>query len=237
MKKYLSFIFTIFLSVCVFAQLYNPPTVISATSVVGSIITASTTLNSPGTFNMTGGGTVSGSAVTFAGGLNFNNNTAFVSGTGVNLTAGTLSPTSVSTTTVFKIFNQFAYGTWTPSFVGATSSPSSITYGTQSGDFWKIMSYVCYTIDLTISAITGGGGTLLVSGTPYVVTAGTGRGGGTVTSKSSWVTNGPDILIGTQGTHSLTLGFDANTIMTANTVNNLGAGANIFGYGCYKTTE
>ena len=174
---------------------------------------------------------------TFGGSLDFTASVSMTSGTGVNVGSGSRSPTSVSTTTVFKIFNQFAYGTWTPSFVGATSSPSSVTYTTQSGEFLKIHRFVFYNFYLTQSAVTGGGGALSVSGTPYVVDSTTNRGGGVVINKTSWTTNGPDYLYADSGKHSLQFSADGNTTNTTINVNNTGAGTQVSAMGFYLTTE
>lgn len=218
MKNYFSFLLTLFLAASLFvqcsnqaqAQLYNPNTSL---------------------FN----GTVSGTTG-FNGTLNFNNNAVFVSGTGVNLT-NTRSPSTVSTTTVFKIFNQFAFGTWTGSIVGATSTPTSVTYTDQVGLYIKIMDFVCVMNRITISAVTGGGGNVSVSGMPYVVSNINNAGGGVVTTKSGWLTSGPDFATGDPNKHSMLMVSDGNTLGTALTIANVGASMAVGFQGCYPTTE
>lgn len=178
-----------------------------------------------------------GSDGVLQGTLNQQANFLPVSGTGIDFSLGGVSPTTVSTTTVSKIFNEYVTGTWTPSFVGGTSSPSSVTYTTQSGTFTKNRNIVCYTYAIVISAITGGGGTAYVSGTPYVVSTSGDRGGGVIVNKSGWTTNGPDYMYAAPTLHALQLIADGNTANTAININNMTASTNVAGQGCYITSE
>jgi len=218
MKKYFSYIFTLFLSVSLFvqcsnvaqAQLYNP-----TSNLFNGTISGTTSIN---------------------GTLNFNNNAVFVSGTGTNLT-NTRSPSTVSTTTVFKVLNQFAFGTWTGSIVGATSTPTSVTYSDQVGYYIKLMDIVCVMNRITISGITGGGGNVSVSGMPYVVSNINNSGGGVVTAKSGWLTSGPDFVTGDPNKHSMLMVSDGNTVGSALTIANVTSSMAVAFQGCYPTTE
>lgn len=227
------------------AQLYNPPTIPSGTSIVSPVIsgagsisgtqTLGGTLNNAGVIN---NGFVSGTWG-MNGTINLNNNVIPVSGTGVNF-SGVRSPTTTSTTTVIKILNDKSYGAWTPSFVGSASSPSSITYSVQSGNWSKDQNRVCWDFAITLSAITGGGGNLIVSGFPYIVTAAAGsKGGGTLTDKAGWTTNGPDFIAATTsgGTHGMQAVIDLNTTIGAASISQLTSSTVLSAIGCYITSE
>ena len=177
----------------------------------------------------------------FNGVLNFNNNAVPVSGAGVDFTAGTPSPTTVSSTTNVKMITKFEMGTWTPSFVGSVSSPITTTYNSQKGTFTRINNNVCVTgwIDINTVPAGSGAGNLFVSGTPFVADTAQsgGAGGATVTYKNGWVLNGPDFLIAQGGTHAFQVFFDNNTANGTLAITNISGSTTMGFIGCYQTTE
>lgn len=207
--------------------------VVSSTSTLGGTLTNAGTISG----GIISGATHSGTQ-TFSGTLNQSNNWLPVSGTGMDWSLGVVSPTTVSTTTVQKILKKgVIQGTFTPSFKGATSDSSAVTYSQQSGFFTRIEDTVCVQFIMTLSAITGGGGAASVSGMPYVVRSSTNLGGLHVIDKTGWTTNGPDYLRAGSNTHSMLLLADGNTTNTAINMNNLSATTNIEAAGCYTTSE
>ena len=245
---------------------WNNPTISGTTTLGGAINGAAAVITSPvvsGSGTVLGGtltnngiitsgiiknGTVSNTTMvndtfsqsnTFGGVLTQNTNWLPVSGAGMDFSLGGVSPTTTSTTTVSKILKEMVYGTWTPSFKGGTSDPSAITYSAQVGHFYKMNAMVCLTFNLALSAITGGGGTLSVSGLPYVVTTTSTQdfGGMTMTAKSGWTTNGPDYFAPLANTHSMNVDKNNNTGNSNINVNNLSTTSAVYGTGCYITTE
>ena len=208
--------------------------IVSATTLRG-VITNTDSING-GIVSQT---TISGTTA-LNGTLNLNNNLIAVSGTGMDFSAGMISPTTVSTSTVTKIYKGTAWGTFTPSFKGGTSDSSAITYSVQAGDWTRTNNWVCVKFQLTLTALTGGGGALSVSGMPFVVASNdTSRGGGgaNLTDKSGWTTSGPDYFRATGNTHAVLLLKNGNTANTAINVNNLSSTSNIGLGGCYITSE
>lgn len=242
MIKY--FLLSSLLSFNVNAQLYNPPTIPSGTSIVSPIITGAGsisgtqtlggTLNNQGVIN---NGFVSGTWG-MNGTINLNNNVIPVSGTGVNF-SGVRSPTTTSTTTVVKILNDKSYGTWTPSLKGSTSDSSTVTYSKQAGNWSKDQNRVCWDFAMTLSGLTGGGGNSIVSGFPYAITTATSQGGGAVTDKASFTGNGPDMFqpVAPGGTHGMLPVIDSNTTIGAIGVANWTSTTVLNGFGCYITSE
>jgi hypothetical protein len=218
--------------------IYNPTVsgsviVVSGTTALGGII------NNNGIFQsgMVSQTTISGTT-SFNGRLNFNNSMIPVSGTGIDFSLGQVSPTTASTTTVTKILKNFAEGTCTPSFKGATSDGTTVYV--QQHCYWnKVASKVCVNVRLGITSNTGGGGQLSVSGMPFVVGVSStyGQGGISVNGKGSWTTNGPDYGTANPGTHAIQLFADGNTGNTTLTPANTGASTSVGLHGCYFTNE
>jgi len=240
MKSYFGIVFTLFLSASLFvqcsntanAQLYNPVSIVSGTELTSPIIDGAGQAT-----GLTASSTTFVGTNNFGGILNQTTNWQPVSGTGIDFSLGGVSPTTVSTTTVNKILKEVVYGTWTPSIIGSTSTPTAVTYTVQSGTFRKTGPEVCWTFAMTISAITGGGGNFNISGTPYVVTTAGNRGGGTVTNKSNFITNGPDYFDAINGTHAFQTILDGNTASNAISIANISSTMQLNGQGCYVTTE
>jgi hypothetical protein len=219
-------------------------TLTNAGTISGGIVSGAVTLG--GSYANNGsinGGLVSGSIIynpiVSGTAVSATENIKFDTGKGLNF-VGITAPTTTSTTSITKIFNGFVEGTFTPSYKGATSDSSSITYVQQYGRFVKTGPQVCVAVRLGLSAITGGSGQIIVSGLPYVVgvSATYAQGGAVVNGKGSWTTNGPDYATAVEQTHAMRPFADGNTGDTAlNVQTNLGATSSLGLSGCYFTSE
>ena len=131
------------------------------------------------------------------------NTTPSASGSGISF------PATQSASSDANTLDDYEEGTWTPVITG-TSVAGSATYSTQSGTYVKIGKYVFLQMFVTFtSAHTGTGGTK-VGGFPFTIGANFG-GGGTITYKTAWVTNGPDFMQTEANTTFGYLRYDTNT--------------------------
>lgn len=130
------------------------------------------------------------------------------------------SPVSSADANTLDHYGEFS---WTPAFVGG--SPT-ISYSTQVGRGIKIGQMVILWGRLTVSSLSGGSGTLSISGLPYTSDTTSGVfGGGMVIFKENWTTTGPEflrtvpnsVLIDAMGAHSAT-GF--TSLLTSNLASN-----------------
>ena len=62
--------------------------------------------------------------------------------------------------------NDYEEGTWTPSYTAQTSNPT-IDYNRRNGNYVKIGKLVKATVELRTNSISGGSGTLYISGLPF----------------------------------------------------------------------
>jgi hypothetical protein len=82
------------------------------------------------------------------------------SGRGINFTANTNAPGMSS-----ELFNWYEEGTWTPVLRGSVSDPTVV--GTVSGAYTRTGRLVTFTLEVLTSSVTGGSGTLTISGLPF----------------------------------------------------------------------
>ena len=75
-----------------------------------------------------------------------------------------------------ELLDSYEEGSWTPTFTGTSSNPT-ITYTQQIGNYTKIGNLVYVSCLITTSAVSGGGGNLMVSGLPFTIGESTGTGG------------------------------------------------------------
>ena len=71
-------------------------------------------------------------------------------------------------TAAANALDDYEEGTFTPTFAGSTTNPT-VTYAAQLGRYTKIGRQVTASIELGISANTGGVGTIQVAGLPFTV--------------------------------------------------------------------
>jgi hypothetical protein len=127
----------------------------------------------------------------------------------LQLKSGITFPATQVSVADANTLDDYEEGTWTPVITG-TSVAGSATYSTQSGTYVKIGKYVFLQMFVTFtSAHTGTGGTK-VGGFPFTIGADFG-GGGTITYKTAWVTNGPDFMQTEANTTFGYLRYDTNT--------------------------
>jgi hypothetical protein len=79
---------------------------------------------------------------------------------GVNFTANTNAPGMTS-----ELLNWYEEGTWTPVLRGSVSDPTVV--GVVSGAYTRTGRLVTFTLEVLTSSVTGGSGTLTVSGLPF----------------------------------------------------------------------
>jgi hypothetical protein len=136
---------------------------------------------------------------------------------GVNFTANTNAPGMTS-----ELFNWYEEGTWTPVLRGSVSDPT--VAGVVSGAYTRTGRLVTFTLEIITSSVTGGSGTLTVSGLPFTTINRTVCGcatvnftlGMTVPSKTAFPSS---------NTTSISLYTD-NFSNTASTVADLAGGSN-----------
>ena len=93
--------------------------------------------------------------------------------------AGITFPATQSASSDANTLDDYEEGTWTPTITGSSSNPT-VTYTAQSGFYTKIGRMVSIQGRVQLSARTGGGGNLRVSGLPFT------NGGGLAGASSSW---------------------------------------------------
>jgi hypothetical protein len=95
------------------------------------------------------------------------------SGTGITF------PASQSASSDANTLDDYEEGSWTPTITGSSSNPT-VTYTAQTGFYTKIGRMVSIQGRVGLSARTGGGGNLRISGLPFA------NGGGLAGASSSW---------------------------------------------------
>jgi hypothetical protein len=104
--------------------------------------------------------------------------------------------------------DDYEEGTFTPVITGTTVAGTA-TYSSQSGSYIKIGRYVYLEMFVVFASTHTGTGGTKVGGLPFTI-SGFGNGG-TITYKTSWVTNGPDFMQGEATTNFGYLRYDTNT--------------------------
>jgi len=104
-----------------------------------------------------------GRAVAMAGGSFTDNITQSTAGKGFNFSANANAAGMTS-----QLMGWYEEGTWTPSIDGETTSPT-ITYSLQYGVYTRIGRMVNFGCRITVSAIVGGSGNVLIKGLPFTV--------------------------------------------------------------------
>jgi hypothetical protein len=134
--------------------------------------------------------TVSGATVTLAGATTLSNTLQVATTIGVGGAtpaasgAGITFPATQSASTNANTLDDYEEGTFTPAIVGSVSNPT-VVYAGRTGQYTRIGNIVNWTIYIGVSTISGGSGTAIVSGFPFVV-------GGNVgyAMSNGWYNNG-----------------------------------------------
>ena len=87
-----------------------------------------------------------------------NGNVAVSSGYGIDFSATAGTGTS-------ELLDDYEEGAWTPVFRGSVSDPTVV--GTVSGVYTRVGRLVTFTLEVITSSVTGGSGTLTISGLPF----------------------------------------------------------------------
>lgn len=132
-----------------------------------------------------------------------------------------------SDTAASNTLDDYETGTFTPFFGGSTSDPTT-SYSFQNGYYVKIGDFVYAQFYLAISSTSGGSGDLLIKGMPFTSSSNSkSYGGGTVTYKLAWNSNGPDFFHLSQNSTTLVVVRDGNTTQISMGDSNLQAGTNL----------
>lgn len=107
--------------------------------------------------NLTAGRAISVSQITASTG----NFIVGAAGQGIDFSINPSAPGMTS-----ELLDDYEQGTFTPAYGGAGSDPT-VTYSTQNGRYVKVGSLVQATIELETSAVSGGSGSLLITGLPF----------------------------------------------------------------------
>ena len=105
--------------------------------------------------------------------VNINSSGNFTVNSG-NLVIGTsgkgidFSATADGGTGITELFDDYEAGAWTPT-VNKTGSSPSVSYTTRNGTYTKVGRLVTAFFDMVTSSVSGGTGTCIISGLPYVV--------------------------------------------------------------------
>jgi hypothetical protein len=126
-----------------------------------------------------------------------------------------------SDTAAASTLSDYEEGTWTPSYTGSTTAPTC-TYSLANGSYVKVGRLVSVQGRIILSAVTGGSGSLLLSGLPFAVASGSGYGAtGTTAYRSNWTTQGPTGMYAVPSTNTAILSYLTTTGFATNTPANL----------------
>jgi hypothetical protein len=81
--------------------------------------------------------------------------------------SGIALPASQSNSSDPNTFDDYEEGTWSPTFTGSSSAPSSVTYTVQSGRYTKIGRQCHIEFYLRFTAYSGGSGNAVIGGLPF----------------------------------------------------------------------
>jgi hypothetical protein len=97
--------------------------------------------------------------------------TTFTSGIGIGnataTTGGIQFPATQTTISDSNNLDDYEEGTWTPTFGGSGSNPTSVTYDGRSGSYTKVGRVVTISFFMGFTTYSGGGGAVTVSGLPF----------------------------------------------------------------------
>ena len=145
--------------------------------------TMAVTSGSPSFTNITATGTIKGASTIGVG-----NATPAASGAGITF------PAAISASSDVNTLDDYEEGTWTPTFGGSGSDPTSVSYNTQEGTYTKIGNRVFVEFFLSFTTFTGGSSTFYIRGLPFT---GSGNGDGPMKIENVSLTAGKTYLVGT----------------------------------------
>ncbi len=157
---------------------------------------------------------------TFTGAKTFEN--ISVSTAALNLLVGQIGfPSSQNASSGSNTLDDYEEFSWTPA-ITASSAPT-LGYTAQVGSGIKIGQLVLLIGRITLSSLSGGSGTLNITGLPFTTINTTSVfGGGYVVFKENWTTNGPTVLRAPANSTTITgLSIHNATNMTDLSVSNL----------------
>jgi len=93
------------------------------------------------------------------------------SGMGIDFSA-----TSDASGKTSELLDDYEEGSWTPTFTSTSTQPT-VTYTSQIGNYTKIGNLVYVSCLISVSAASGGTGSLFVNGLPFAIGESTGTGG------------------------------------------------------------
>jgi hypothetical protein len=138
--------------------------------------------------------------------------------------AGITFPAAQSASSNANTLDDYEEGTWTPTYTASTTNPT-VTYARQDGYYTKIGDIVFVYFMLGTSAVTGGSGSVRVSGLPFSVNnAGTFPIYGNIVGENiNWSSNAPTaVIVNPQSIPATSLSLGVTTVADMNT----GAGDN-----------
>lgn len=125
--------------------------------------------NTAGITSYNGSGTFTGRTITGTTNQIVVTNGDGISGNPVLSLPTTIRVGGISFDSGLNTLNNYTEGTFSPTFTGSTSNPSSVTYTVQVGRYTRVGRIVNVYITLVTSAMTGGSGNLLMASLPYTV--------------------------------------------------------------------
>jgi hypothetical protein len=144
--------------------------------------------NNAGAFGGISGVTTDGTRMTASTTIGVGAATPSTSGAGITF------PATQSASSDANTLDDYEEGTWTPTFGGSGSDPTSVSYNTQEGTYTKIGNRVFVEFFLSFTTFTGGSNAVAIKGLPFT---GSGNGDGAMKIENVSFTAGKTYLVGT----------------------------------------
>ena len=136
--------------------------------------------------------------------------------------------------------DDYEEGTWTPTYIATTSDFSSVTYSSQVGTYTKIGNQVTVWFNVRTSGVSGGSGTVKISGLPFAANISPNVGPAVFSAQDAWVSAMPNIgWVDTNSQLVLAYGTDSSTTYATITPSNMSNSSNsnrVYGCATYTTT-
>ena len=136
--------------------------------------------------------------------------------------------------------DDYEEGTWTPTYIATTSDFSSVTYSSQVGTYTKIGNQVTVWFNVRTSGVSGGSGTVKISGLPFAANISPNVGPAVFSAQDAWVSAMPNIgWVDTNSQLVLAYGTDSSTTYATIAPSNMSNSSNsnrVYGCATYTTT-